>query len=67
MSERFPMTATETTNVRRMADIVALFYLRPFLQSRLASMIPAVDLEYLSLMSMYKEVDEKLRWLRLTL
>ena len=61
------MTATETTNVRRMADIVALFYLRPFLQSRLASMIPAVDLEYLSLMCMYKEVDEKLRWLRLTL
>lgn len=67
MSERFPMTATETTNVRRMADFVALFYLRPFLQSRLASMTPAVDLEYLSLMSMYKEVDEKLRWLRLTL
>ncbi len=49
----------ETTNVRRMADLVALFHVRPFLQSRLASMAPASDLEYFALMSKYEDVEEK--------
>ena len=43
-----------------MADFVALFHVRPFLQSRLAAISPAVDLQYLSLMRQFKELDKRL-------
>lgn len=58
LSERFSMTDEESRNVKRMANFIALFHTRPFLQSRLASMAPAVDLKYLSLMNLYKKTEE---------
>ena len=59
MSDRFLLSNVEATGVKRMAEFFSLFHLRPFLQSRLVAMAPAVDLQYLSLMNIYKEVDEK--------
>jgi hypothetical protein len=47
MSERFEMTVEETRNVHTMANFIALFHTRLFIQSRLASMVSAVDLRYL--------------------
>ncbi|KAK4013809.1 hypothetical protein OUZ56_026362 [Daphnia magna] len=44
MSERFEMTLEETSNVHKKANFIALFHTRPFIQSRLASLAPAVDL-----------------------
>lgn len=55
MSERFEMTLEETSNVHKMANFIALFHTRPFIQSRLASLAPAVDLRYLSKMSWLKK------------
>lgn len=59
MSERFQMSAHETRNVHQMAIFIALFHARPFLQSRLASISPAIDLKHLSQMNSYKKKDEK--------
>jgi hypothetical protein len=58
MSERFEMTEEETRNVHKMANFIALFHTRPFIQSRLASLAPAVDLRYLSQMIWFKKKDE---------
>ena len=59
ISERFQMSAQETRNVHQMAIIISLFH-APFLQSRLASIPPAIDFKYISqTMSSYKKKDEK--------
>ncbi|EFX68051.1 hypothetical protein DAPPUDRAFT_114913 [Daphnia pulex] len=58
MSERFEMTEEEIRNVHKMANFIALFHTRPFIQSRLASLAPAVDLRYLSQMIWFKKKYE---------
>ncbi len=59
MSEKFEMTDVEAKNVKSMANFVALFHSQAFLKSRLASISPALDLKYLSSMSLFKSENEE--------
>jgi hypothetical protein len=53
------MSDVEAANVKNMATFVALFHSKAFLQSKLSSIAPSVDLKYLGHMELYKKEDEK--------
>ena len=55
LSEQFEMTDLEAANVKSMATFVALFNIKAFLQSRLSSIAPLVDLKYLQHIELYKK------------
>ena len=59
LSEQFEMTDLEAANVKSMATFVALFNIKAFLQSRLSSIAPLVDLKYLQHMELYKKENAK--------
>jgi hypothetical protein len=60
MNARFIMSNEERSQVRRMADFVALFHSKSFLRSSLASAAPVEDLQYFFLMNQYRQHDEQL-------
>ena len=51
---RFEMSNEELGFVKRMADFIAIYYTKAFLESRLASCSPAGDLKFLQLMNLYR-------------
>lgn len=55
LSEQFEMTDEERRGVKEMSTFIALFHSAAFLKSRLSSISPALDLNYLSMMHLYKE------------
>lgn len=55
LSEQFEMTDEERRGVKEMTTFIALFHSAAFLKSRLSSISPALDLNYLSMMHLYKE------------
>ena len=55
LSEQFEMTDEERRGVKEMATFIALFHSAAFLKSRFSSISPALDLNYLSMMQLYKE------------
>jgi hypothetical protein len=59
LSEQFKMSDKKSANVKSMATFVALFHSKAFLQSRLSSISPSVDLKYFRHMQLYKKVNEK--------
>ncbi|KZS19689.1 Uncharacterized protein APZ42_013858 [Daphnia magna] len=56
-SKRFAMPSTELSGVKRMADFIALYYTHAFLRSRLSTCSPADDMQFLSLMNLYRIQD----------
>ena len=58
LSEQFEMSDEEAKNVKTMATFIALFHTKAFLQSRLATISPAVYLKYVSMMSLYRKENE---------
>jgi hypothetical protein len=59
LSEQFEMSDLEAAKVKSMATFVALFHSKAFLQSRLSSIAPSVDLKYLQHMELYKKENAK--------
>lgn len=55
LSEQFEMTDEERRGVKEMSTFIALFHSATFLKSRLSSISPALDLNYWSMMHLYKE------------
>jgi hypothetical protein len=58
LSEEFAMSIEERKNVKRVANFTAMFYVKMFLRSRLASVAPSDDLKFLSLMKLFSDEDE---------
>ena len=52
------MSDEKAKNVKTMATFIGLFHSKAFLQSRLATISPALDLKYLSMMSLYKKEND---------
>ena len=51
------MSNEELRGVKRMADFIAIYYTKAFLESRLASKTPAGDLKFLHQMNLYRTQD----------
>ena len=60
LNERFIMSCEEKSQVRRMANFIALFDSRSFLRSSLPSAGPVDDLQYFFLIKQYRQYDEPL-------
>lgn len=56
-SNRFEMSNEVLRGVKRMADFIAIYYTKAFLESRLASKTPAGDLKFLHQMNLYRTQD----------
>lgn len=55
LSEQFELTDKEAKGVKEMATFIALFHSVAFLKSRLSNISPALDLNYLSMIHLYKD------------
>ncbi len=57
MSQRFNMSDDEADKVKRMSTFIAVYHSRAFLQSRLSTIAPSIDLKYLTDMKIYAKED----------
>ena len=56
LSEKFPMSQNERTEVKRMSTFVAICHSEAFLKSILSTIAPVLDISYLLLMQLYNIV-----------